>query len=69
MVIILTTGFEVRGFKPDRGSLIFSELKNPECDFLWKDLWVPYHRFTACKKPQAKIRASEQNLLDFPCSM
>ena len=35
-VIILATGFEVRGFKPGRGRWIFSEPKNPEYDFLRK---------------------------------
>ena len=31
---------------------------------------VPYHIFTARKKkPQAEIRASEQNFLDFSCSL
>ena len=36
VVIILATGSEVRGFKPGRGRLIFSERKNPEYDFLRK---------------------------------
>ena len=36
VVIIVATGFEVRGFKPGRGQWIFSELKNPEHDFLQK---------------------------------
>ena len=31
--------------------------------------WVPCRRFTVRKKPQAEIRASEQNLLDFSRSM
>ena len=33
VVIILTTGSEVRGFKPGRGRWIFSERKNREYDF------------------------------------
>ena len=36
VVIILTFGFEVRGFDPGRGQWIFSERKNPEYDFLRK---------------------------------
>ena len=36
VVIILTTGCEVRRFKPGRGRRIFSEHKNPEYDFLRK---------------------------------
>ena len=36
VVIILATGSEVHGFKPDWGRWIFSEHKNPEYDFLWK---------------------------------
>ena len=36
VVMMLTTGSEVRGFKPGRGRWIFSERKNPEYDFLWK---------------------------------
>ena len=36
VVIILATGFEVRGFKPGRGRWIFSERKNTEYDFLRK---------------------------------
>ena len=36
VVIILTTGYEVRGFKPGRGRWIFSERKNPEYDFIRK---------------------------------
>ena len=36
VVIILATGFKVRGFKPGRGQCIFSECKNPEYDFLRK---------------------------------
>ena len=36
VVIILTTGSEVRGFDPGRGRWIFSERKNPEYDFLRK---------------------------------
>ena len=34
VVIILTSGSEVRGFKPSRGRWIFSKRKNPEYDFL-----------------------------------
>ena len=34
VVITLTSGSEVHGFKPDRGRWIFSESKNPEYDFL-----------------------------------
>ena len=36
VVIILTTGSKVRGFKPSQGRWMFSEHKNPEYDFLWK---------------------------------
>ena len=36
VVIIRATGSEVRGSKPGRGQWIFSELKNPEYDFLRK---------------------------------
>ena len=63
VVIILTSGSDVRSFNPGRGRWIFSERKNPEYDFLRKgskamgpthviDLWH-------VKEPQAKIRASE----------
>ena len=33
VVITLATGSEVHGFKPGWGRWIFSERKNPECDF------------------------------------
>ena len=36
VVIILSTGSEVCGFKPDQGRWNFSEHKNPEDDFLRK---------------------------------
>ena len=36
VVIIIASGSEVRGFDSDRGRWIFSELKNPEYDFLRK---------------------------------
>ena len=36
VVIILSSGYEVRGFDPGRGRWIFSERKNPEYDFLRK---------------------------------
>ena len=36
VVIILSSGSEVRGFVPSRGRWIFSERKNPEYDFLRK---------------------------------
>ena len=36
VVIILTSGSEVRRFDPGRGRWIFSECENPEYDFLWK---------------------------------
>ena len=36
VVIVLATGPEVRGFKHGRDRWIFSELKNPEYDFLRK---------------------------------
>ena len=36
LVIILASGFEVRGFDPGRGRWIFSERKNPDYDFLRK---------------------------------
>ena len=55
------------------GDGFFSERKNPEYDFLRKGSkakpWVPCRRFTTRKEPQAEIRASEQNLSDFSCSM
>ena len=35
-VIILASGSEIRWFDPGRGRWIFSELKNPEYDFLRK---------------------------------
>ena len=49
VVIILATRSEVRGFKPGRGRWIFSERKNPEYDFLRKEVkqWVPWRRCTA----------------------
>ena len=71
VVIILSSGSEIRGFNHGQGRWIFSERKNPECDFLRKgskavgpviDLWH-------VKEPQAKIRASEQNSSAFSCSM
>ena len=34
VVIVLTTGSEVRGFKPGRGQWIFLQRKNSEYDFL-----------------------------------
>ena len=36
VVIILSTGSEVRRFKPDQGWWIISERKNPVYDFLQK---------------------------------
>ena len=36
VVNMLSTGSEVRGFKPGRGRWIFSERKNSEYDFLRK---------------------------------
>ena len=36
VVIILATGSEVHGFKPERGRWILSERKNPEYNFLRK---------------------------------
>ena len=36
VVIVLSSGSEVRGFDPGRGRLIFSERENPEYDFLRK---------------------------------
>ena len=37
VVIILSSGSEVRGFDLGRGRWIFSERKNPEYDFLRKE--------------------------------
>ena len=54
------------------GSMDFSERKNPEYDFLWKGskaVGPCVVDLQHVKEPQAKIRASEQNLSDFPCSM
>ena len=56
MVIILTSGCEVRGFDPGRGRWIFSDRKNLEYDFIRKG-------------SKAEIRASEQNLSYFSRSM
>ena len=42
----------------------FSERKNPEYDILQKG-----SKAVACKRPQAEIRVSEQNLSDFSLSM
>ena len=46
MVITLATGSEVRGFKAGRGRWIFSDRKNPENDFLRREVkpWVPCRR-------------------------
>ena len=58
MVIILSTGSEVRGFDG-----FFSERKSPEYEFLRVvDL-------RHVKVPQAEISAVEQNLSDFSLSM
>ena len=52
VVIILATGTKVRGFKPGRSRWIFSEGKNPEYDFLRKEIkpFVPCRRFTTSKR-------------------
>ena len=67
VVIILVTGSEVRRFKPSWGRWIFSEHKNPEYDFLRKESKAV--GLLHVKEPQAEIRASEQNLLDFSRSL
>ena len=48
VVIILSSGYEVRGFDPGRGRWIFPEHKNPEYDFFGREIkpWVPCRRFT-----------------------
>ena len=64
VVIILASGSEVHGFDPGRGRWIFSERKNPECDFLWKGSKSYGSRVVdlrQVKEPQAEIRPSEQN--------
>ena len=67
MVIILTIGSGVRGFKLGRGRCTFSELKNPEYNFLRKGSRVVDLRHV--KEPQAEIRASEKKLSDFSRSL
>ena len=67
VVIILDARSEVRGFKPGRGRWIFFERKNPEYDFLRNGSAAVDLRHV--KEPQAEIRASEQNLSDFPRSL
>ena len=57
-----------------QGQLIFSERKNPEYVFLQKGskavgLLITFNNLQHVKEPQAKIRASEQNLSDFSRSM
>ena len=60
----------------------FSERKSPEYDFLRKGSIIQFETFQTLisrgsrvvdlwhvKEPQAEIRASEQNLSDFSCSM
>ena len=73
VVIILATGSEVRGFRPGRGRWIFfSERKHPEYDFLPKGKKAAGSRdvdLRHVKEPQAKNRASEQNLSHFSRSM
>ena len=62
VVITLATGAEIRGFKP--GVKILSKTSSGS----EVKPWVPCRRFTARKRTQAEIRASEQNLSDFPRS-
>ena len=62
----------LRGFKPGRGRWIFSERKNPEYDFPVKERKAegPVSVDSRhVKEPQVEIRASEQNLSDFACSL
>ena len=60
--------FAVRGFKPGQYRWIFSERKNPEYDFLRKEIEAVVPHLRHVKEPRAEIRASEQNLLDFTSS-
>ena len=48
--------------------VFFSERKNPEYDFLQKESKAMGYLWHV-KEPQAKIRASEQNLSDFSRSL
>ena len=68
---VLSSGSEVRGLKPGRGRWIFSSLKILSMTSFLREVkpWVPCYIFTALKKPQAEITASEQNLSDFSRSM
>ena len=72
MVIIYSSGFEVRGSDPGQGRWIFSECKNTEYDFLRKGskaVGPCVVDLRHVKEPEAEIRAFEQNLSDFSRSM
>ena len=51
VVIILSTGSEVCGFKPSRGQCIFSELKILSMTYFGREVkpWVQCRRFTVRK--------------------
>ena len=55
MVIILSTGSEVRGFDPGRGRWIFSGRKNSEYDFNRKGSGYRVVDLRHVKEPQAEI--------------
>ena len=66
MVIILASGSEVCRFDG-----FFQSVKILSMTSFRREvkMWVLCCRFTHVKEPQAEIRASEQNLLDFSHSM
>ena len=72
MVIILATRSEVRGFKLAAESMDFFRgqkiLSTTSFGRQVKSM-VPCRSLRNVKESQAEIRASEQNLLDFPRSM
>ena len=66
MVIILASGSRFAGSIPAVVHGFFQSVKILSLTSFGRELmpWVPCRRFTARKKPQAEIRASEQNLPD-----
>ena len=56
VIIILATGFEVRGFDPGRGRWIFQSVKILSMTSFGREVkpWVPCRRFTACKRTSSR---------------
>ena len=71
MVIIHATVQRYAGSNPGDVDGIFQGIKILSMTSFGREVkpWFLCHRFTACKKPQVEIRASEQNLSDFSHSL